>query len=95
MRTLCRFVLATACAVIPVGARADVIVMTSAQADAVRSKPTPYAAIEPVPLTDGSYIVGEEVLVDPAHAAKKAALQALPKATAASIKDKLPGTTKK
>jgi hypothetical protein len=68
------------------------ISLTKAQADAARSKPSPYAAIEPVLLTDGSYILGVEVISDPAHVLKKAALQACPQVTEASVAGKIPGT---
>lgn len=64
------------------------IQLTLAQADSVRSKPTPYAAIEPAVLTDGSFILGEEVLTDPAHIAKRATLLTFPRITEASIAGK-------
>lgn len=68
------------------------ISLTKTQADAVRSKPTPYAALEPVLLADASYILGVEVIADPAHVAKKATLQACPQVTEASVNDKMPSS---
>ena len=45
------------------------IILTKAEADAIRGKSSPFAAIEPVLLKDGTYVIGDEVLADPAHAA--------------------------
>ena len=44
------------------------IILTAAEADAVRGMSTPTAAIEPIALTDGTFMLGDEVLTDPAHA---------------------------
>ncbi|MEX0853644.1 MAG: hypothetical protein WD036_10250 [Bauldia sp.] len=69
------------------------IILTAAEADKVRGlSPTdPTAAIEPVPLKpapgsdpgDGTFLLSEQVLVDPAHADVRHFLAALP--TAADI----------
>ena len=70
-----------------------VILLTAAQADAVRgpSSETPnLASLEPVALTDGRFILGIEVLNDPSHAENHAALAALPTAAAADIASLLP-----
>lgn len=72
---------------------ANVILLTSAEADAVRGPsaeaPT-RAALQPVALTDGRFILGVEVLDDPAHAEARAFLAALPTAPAAEIAGLLP-----
>lgn len=56
----------------------SVIILTAAEAEAVRGNSTPIAAIEPVALTDGRFILGIEVLTDPAHAKHHAFLALLP-----------------
>ena len=54
------------------------IVLTQAQANQVRGETTDGNALEPVMLADGvSYVLPEEVLTDPAHAANRVLLQAL------------------
>lgn len=60
-----------------------VIILTAQQAARVRGRsPTsPYAAIDPVPLRDGTFMVSESVLNDPAHADVAAFLKTLPTAT--------------
>ena len=47
---------------------ANVMVMSAAQAAQVTQKVSPYAAIKPVPMTDGRFYVGVEVVNDPAFA---------------------------
>lgn len=72
---------------------ARVILLSGAQADAVRgpSAESPsMATLEPVALTDGRYILGVEVLSDPAHAEDHDYLAALPTADAADIAGLLP-----
>ena len=46
------------------------IILTNEEAAKVRgiSPTNSFAAIEPVPLKDGTYMLGEQVLADPAHA---------------------------
>ena len=70
-----------------------VILLTAAQADAVRGPsneaPT-QAALLPVALTDGRYILGVEVLTDPLHAEDRAFLAALPTTDATAIAGLLP-----
>jgi hypothetical protein len=46
----------------------SVIILTAADAEAVRGMSTPTAAIEPIALMDGTFMLGIEVLADPAHA---------------------------
>lgn len=57
----------------------QLIVLTKAQADAIRGHSSPFAAIEPVALKDGTFMIGEEVLTDPAHTARIQSIKALPK----------------
>jgi hypothetical protein len=56
------------------------ILLTSGQADAVRgvSESVPYAALDPVEREGDVYILGVEVLADPAHATHHDYLAALP-----------------
>jgi len=56
----------------------SVIILTAAEAEAVRGNSTPIAAIEPVALTDGRFMLGTEVLADPAHKAHWDVLTKLP-----------------
>jgi hypothetical protein len=57
------------------------ILLTAGQADAVRgvSADVPSAALDPVARQGSVYILGVEVLADPAHAAHHAYLAALPR----------------
>lgn len=57
------------------------IMMTSAEADQVRgpSATDPSAVLMPVERQGGAFILGVEVLADPAHAAHKDFLDGLPK----------------
>lgn len=59
------------------------IILTSQQAAQVRgiSPTVSYAALDPVPLRDGTFMLPEEVINDPAHADVKALLQSCPTAT--------------
>lgn len=63
----------------------DVIILTAAEAEAVRGNSTPIAAIEPVALKDGRFILGVEVLNDPAHAKHLSKLSGLSKSDAKDI----------
>lgn len=66
---------------------AGFIILTAEQAAAVRgvSPAVKWAAIEPIALADGSFILNEEVLTDPAHNSKTRALTALTKYDRATI----------
>jgi hypothetical protein len=69
-----------------------VIVLPEALAVQVRgiSDATQMAFLEPLPLTDGTYFLGAEVLNDPAHAKHRAALSALPQVDLSNIAALLP-----
>lgn len=43
------------------------IILTKTERDAIRGNSSAFAAIEPVLLKDGTYVIGDEVLADPAH----------------------------
>lgn len=45
----------------------QLIILTKAEADAIRGRSSAFAAIEPVALKDGTYMIGSEVLADAAH----------------------------
>lgn len=66
---------------------AGFIILTAEQAAAVRgvSPVAKWAAIEPIVLEDGSFILNDEVLTDPAHNSKTRALTALTKYDRATI----------
>lgn len=57
------------------------IILTLAQARAVRgrSQSHPYASLRPIPLKDGTYMLPEEVLDDPAHSWLKEVMVGFPK----------------
>lgn len=55
------------------------MILTAAQAARVRGQSTPMAALDPIPLTGGTYLLGDEVLNDKAHAKHHALLSTLPK----------------
>lgn len=59
------------------------IILTAAEADKVRgiSPTNTRAAIDPIPLKDGTFMLGENVLNDPAHADAKTFLKTLPTVT--------------
>ncbi len=62
------------------------IILTAADAAKVLGRSPPpydYAALEPFPLKDGTYMLPEEVLLDPAHADVRDFLAALPTKTPA------------
>jgi hypothetical protein len=69
-----------------------VILLTAAQASEVQgvSAVTPLAALHPMPLTDGRFYLGAEVLTDPAHADKLAILSTLPTADFSTIASLIP-----
>lgn len=57
------------------------IVMTQAEADAVRGETSPGHSLSPVPTLDGKYALPVRVLSDPAHASKHALLLTYEQAT--------------
>lgn len=67
------------------------IVLSAAQAAAVRgvSPVAKWAAIEPIALDDGTYLINDEVLTDPAHNSKTRAITALTKYDFATIEPRL------
>jgi hypothetical protein len=70
-----------------------VILLTPAQAAQVRgpSDEAPgLAALQPIALTDGRFILGAEVLNDPLHAEDHAFLASLPQVDAATVAALLP-----
>ena len=70
----------------------DVIVLTAAEADQVRgpSVTVESAALAPVALTDGRFILSIMVLDDPAHAAHRDFLAGLPQADLSDIANLIP-----
>ncbi len=52
------------------------IIMTSAQADAVRGETTRGHVLVPFELKDGNFVLPSDCLIDPAHASKAATLNA-------------------
>lgn len=69
----------------------DVILLTQEQCDGVKgpSAVDPNHVIDPVPLNDGTYILGTEVLLDPMHAQHYEALKTMPLVDYDSLADKL------
>lgn len=71
-----------------------VIVLTAAQAAQVSgpSDEAPsLAALQPVKLTDGRYILGVEVLADPLHAEDRTFLLTLPQVDLSTVASLVPG----
>lgn len=67
---------------------ATIILLTAAQATQVRgpsSEAPNFAALMPVTLTDGRFILGVEVLTDPLHAEHAAFLSTLPQADFSTV----------
>lgn len=54
------------------------IILTAAQADEVRGETTPGFMLDPVVLLDGTFVLPDAVLTDPAHEPKWGILAALP-----------------
>ena len=48
----------------------EYIILTRAERDAIRGHSSPMHAIEPVELSDGTFVIGAAVLADPAHTAR-------------------------
>lgn len=70
-----------------------VILLTSAQAAQVAgpSDEAPkFAALMPLPLSDGRFILGVEVLADPMHAEDAVFLSTLPQADYATVQSLVP-----
>lgn len=73
-----------------------IILLTSAQAAQVRgpsSEAPNLAALMPVALTDGRFILGVEVLGDPLHAEYAAFLSTLPQVDFSTVAALLPAMT--
>jgi len=70
------------------------ILLSAEDADAVRgpSATVEGAALDPVELTDGRFILSTEVLGDPAHAAHRDRLASLPTADVADVAALLPAS---
>lgn len=68
------------------------ILLTAAEADAAEGGEGTMAALLPVALTDGRFIVSVAVLTDPAHAARWPLLAGLPQCERAEIANLLPAT---
>lgn len=60
-------------------AKREYILLTSSQADEVRGETTPRHRLEPRELSDGNFILGVQVLDDPAHAKHIPLLATLPR----------------
>lgn len=58
---------------------ATFIILDSDQADSVRGLSSPSAALNPIEREGGVFLLGVEVLDDPAHAAHRDYLSALPR----------------
>jgi len=70
----------------------DVIILQAADAEAVRgpSAVDPSHVLQPLPLSDGTFYLGTEVLNDPMHDAHKERLAALPTENYDDIKPLIP-----
>lgn len=58
------------------------LILTKAQAEAVRGVSVPGHALEPVECEDGTFVLPDRVLNDPHHSIKKTALASRPKVEA-------------
>lgn len=69
-----------------------VILLTADQAAQVAgaSQETPLAALQPIALTDGRFILGVEVLADPAHVEDVAFLSTLPQVEFSTVAALMP-----
>jgi hypothetical protein len=63
----------------------ELIILTAAEADSVRGKSSSMAAIEPVALKDGTFILNVTVLADPTHAEHLSKLINLTKSDVLSV----------
>lgn len=48
----------------------EFIILTAEEAEKLRGKTTPWTALDPAEMKDGTFILPVDVLTDPAHAAK-------------------------
>ena len=72
---------------------ATVILLTSEQANTVRGPSAEFpsmAALQPIALTDGRFILGVEVLTDPMHSEYRTLLASLPTADFSEVAALLP-----
>lgn len=53
------------------------IILSAAEAQAVRGKTSPMTAIEPVELKDGSFLLTDDVMSDPAHKTRVKSIEGL------------------
>lgn len=70
-----------------------VLILSSTQAAQVKGpsvEQPAFAALSPIALTDGRYVLGVGVLADPLHAEKWPLLSTLPQADSATIQTLLP-----
>ena len=56
----------------------DCIILTKEQADSVKGKYGKYDELQPIPITDGSFVLPHDVLYDEAFVSVKEQLSALP-----------------
>lgn len=61
------------------------IILSKAEADAVRGKTSPSTALDPIEMEDGTFILPDVVLTDPAHRTRKAALEPMQRKTVSEI----------
>ncbi len=66
------------------------ILLDTSQASQVRGADDPFAALQPVALTDGRFILGTEVLTDAAHSEHWPLLSGLPTCEMSDIEALLP-----
>lgn len=61
------------------------LILTAAQAQALRGETSPGHALVPVPLSDGTFALPESILSDAAHAVHRAVLEDLPRVSEVSV----------
>lgn len=66
------------------------LILTNAEADVVRGKSGPMAEIMPIPLKDGTFIIGTDVFDDPVHANRVGWLKGRPERERKDIEALLP-----
>lgn len=54
------------------------LILSAEQAEQIRGVTAEGHALEPIALIDGTFVLPEECLSDPAHAARRAVLEGLP-----------------
>lgn len=71
------------------------IILTQEQANIVSgsSSISPYVALSPIVLTDGTYVLSESVLTDPKHIEHHTLLSSLPTKTVEEVRVLLPTPT--